>query len=205
MKWSSRSTVGLALAGTLVAAYFAPEPQAEGLALSDKAKASAERNRSGAERSVAAPAGRSAEGAAAMRVDAQPVGRENASEGQVQVLALRSRDGKDAADGDSDAGWFGLAAARPRPVVVQAPVSAQEGTAAPEPTAPALPFRPFGRYLDGGEDVVFLLMNDQNLAVRVGDTIAQQYRVERLEGNTLTLRYLPLDVLQTLDLGGGTN
>jgi hypothetical protein len=46
------------------------------------------------------------------------------------------------------------------------------------------------------------MLNDQNLAVRVGDTIAEQYRVERLEGQTLTLRYLPLDVLQTLDVGG---
>lgn len=44
------------------------------------------------------------------------------------------------------------------------------------------------RYVDEGQEVVFLLHNDQNLVVRVGDTIAQQYKVESLNGNKLMFK-----------------
>lgn len=76
-----------------------------------------------------------------------------------------------------------------------------EPAPAPPPVAPALPFRVMGRYQEDNQGAVFLQHNDQNLVVRVGDTIAGQYKAERLEGSTLTLRYLPLDQTQQLDVG----
>lgn len=199
---SSRALIGVALVGTLLAAWFAPEPATDGLALTDKAKAAGSRANAapggGTVGSAAAPGATPATNTA----NAAGVPTTARSGESVQVLALRPRDGQ-GADGLSEAGWLGVATARPaaapaasRVVETPPPLSAAPAT------APALPFRAFGRYVDGGEDVVFLMLNDQNLAVRVGDTIAEQYRVERLEGQTLTLRYLPLDVLQTLDVGG---
>jgi hypothetical protein len=58
-----------------------------------------------------------------------------------------------------------------------------------------------GRYVEDGQVLVFLQHNDSNLVVRVGDTIAEHYKVESLDGGTLTLRYLPLDQQQTIDVG----
>jgi hypothetical protein len=71
----------------------------------------------------------------------------------------------------------------------------------PVQSAPPLPFRVLGRYSDGGDTGVFLQFNSQNLVARVGDTLVDQYKVEALSATTLTLRYLPLNETQTLDLG----
>lgn len=76
--------------------------------------------------------------------------------------------------------------------------------AVPSPTAampPPLPFRLLGRYLDDGRQAVFLQFNDQNLVVRAGDTIAEQYKVESLDESTLTLLHLPTNQHQTLNIG----
>lgn len=202
---SSRALIGVALVGTLLAAWFAPEPATDGLALTDKAKAAGSRaNAAPVGSTVGSAAAPGATSATNMANTANAAGvPTTARTGEsVQVLALHPRDGQ-GADGLSEAGWLGVATARPvaAPVATRVVETPPPLSTAPA-TAPALPFRAFGRYVDGGEDVVFLMLNDQNLAVRVGDTIAEQYRVERLEGQTLTLRYLPLDVLQTLDVGG---
>ena len=85
------------------------------------------------------------------------------------------------------------ASAPPVPTVTQ-PVPLQ---------APALPFRVLGRYDDGGRMAVFLQQDDRNFVVHVGDVLDERYKVERLDGATLTLRYLPLNQLQSLDVGGG--
>ncbi|MDD2742185.1 MAG: hypothetical protein PHV02_07920 [Rhodocyclaceae bacterium] len=69
------------------------------------------------------------------------------------------------------------------------------------PLAPPLPFRFLGRYKDAGQSVVFLQYNDQSLVVRQGDTLGEQYKVEKLDGTTLSLRYLPLNQIQSLDVG----
>jgi hypothetical protein len=213
MKWtSSRVMVGGALVATLIAAWFAPDPQTEELALSDKTRAASTRGHDGTTSAinVGTPTGAGSalgtassntrSGAVAIASNAQDTSRMGAAE-PVQVLALRPRDGQ-AVEGPAEAGWLGVAAARPVPAPVRPVIETPPPLPAGPAAAPALPFRAFGRYVDGGEDVVFLMMNDQNLAVRVGDTIAEHYRVERLEGQTLTLRYLPLDLVQTLDVGG---
>jgi hypothetical protein len=119
----------------------------------------------------------------------------------VGVLVIRPR-AQGAADDAGDAEVFAslqqAAPAAPAP----APAAATAGTAAATPSVPPLPFRLLGRMDESGRSAVFLQYNDQNLVVRVGDTIADQYRVESLKGNILTLLYLPLNQTQTLDVGG---
>lgn len=69
------------------------------------------------------------------------------------------------------------------------------------PQVPLLPFQVLGRYRDSGGDAVFLQYQERNLVVRMGDTIDQTYKIESIDAATLGLRYLPMDQLQTMDLG----
>jgi hypothetical protein len=73
--------------------------------------------------------------------------------------------------------------------------------AAPTPTAPPLPFRYLGRAQEGGRDRVFLQLGDRNLIVSAGDTVGQQYRVERIDEQDVTFVYLPMNVTQQLVIG----
>jgi hypothetical protein len=68
-----------------------------------------------------------------------------------------------------------------------------------EESPPPLPFIVLGRYLEAGQEVFFLQHSNQNLVVRIGDTLINQYKVESIRGATLYLRYLPLNTMQTLD------
>jgi hypothetical protein len=67
--------------------------------------------------------------------------------------------------------------------------------------APPLPFTYLGRYQDNGEPVIFLVRGDRILTVSAGEIIEGTYRVEGIEGSTLALTYLPLNIRQTLDVG----
>ena len=174
-----RGALGVALLTTLIAAWFAPAPQDGGLVLGPRVQQGA------------AAASAPARGAASADRSAGPV--------QVlpQVLRIRPRDENVTADAQLFASTQWTPPVQAARVVRAAPV---EVVAAP-PQAPPLPFRVLGRYEDAGQAAVFVQYNDQNLVVRVGDTLALQYKVERLSGTTLTLRYLPLDQLQTLEVG----
>jgi hypothetical protein len=70
------------------------------------------------------------------------------------------------------------------------------------PTAPPLPFTFLGRYADGDKPVFFLVKGDRVLTVKEGDIIDGNYRVDGIAGSTLGLTYLPLNIKQTLDIGG---
>ncbi len=71
----------------------------------------------------------------------------------------------------------------------------------PPPSAPPLPFVYLGRYVEGGVPTFFLARGDRVLTVKEGDVVDQLYRVDSVEGSSLTLTYLPLDIKQTLDIG----
>jgi hypothetical protein len=174
----TRGLLGLGLGSTLLAAWFAPAPASDGVEL-------AERTRTAAARAPAAPA-------------PAPAPLRAATPRNAEVLRIRPREGADAA-GEADT-IFGATRWTPPPAaVVAAPVAVAPP---PPPQAPPLPFRVLGRLVDDGEVAVFLQYNDQNLVVRVGDTVAQNYKVESLQGGTLTLLYTPLNQKQTLDVGG---
>jgi hypothetical protein len=176
---TTRALLGVALLLTLLAAWFAPPDDSVGVAASEAGPA-------GTKRGASMPplAGKERRSAAAPFVD---------------VLRIRARaleDGDDAPDAIlfSSTQWSPpatvTAAAAPTPVAAAAPAQ-----------APPLPFRVLGSYERAGQTVVFLQQNDQNHVVRVGDTIADTYKVESLDDAVMKLRYLPLDQIQTLELG----
>ena len=82
----------------------------------------------------------------------------------------------------------------PAPVVVVAP---------PPPTAPPLPFTVMGSYARPGDATVyFLTRGDRVFDVHVGDTIDNTYSVDGADNGLLTLTYKPLNIQQTLPIGG---
>jgi hypothetical protein len=174
-----RRLLGLTLVLTLVAAYFAPSPQPDdSLQLSDRTRKNLAPVAAGATRS--------------------------GGSGSIEVLAIRPRNPGQADDAQgvfNSRQWLKPGSAAPT-----APKAVPVVTAAGElAQAPPLPFKVLGRYWEDGQELVFLQHNEQNLVVRVGDTIGSVYKVERLEGNTLTLRYTPLNQTQTLTVGAAAN
>ncbi len=169
-----RSLLWLALAATLVAAYFSPDKQpSETSLLTEHAR-----------KAIA---------------QAPDKALPPANKGAIEILTIRSRD---LGDTTQTQDWFhtGTWASPPAdmPVSAKSPAPVES----PLPQAPPLPFKVLGRYTNDDVESVFLQHNDQNLVVHVGDTIAQNYKVEGLSVNTLTVRYLPLNQIQTLDLSG---
>ncbi len=82
----------------------------------------------------------------------------------------------------------------PAPVVAVAP---------PPPTAPPLPFTVMGSYARPGDSTVyFLTRGDRVFDVHVGDTIDNTYSVDGAANGQLQLTYKPLNIQQTLPLGG---
>ena len=164
--------LGLSLLATLLAVVFAPPAADDGVALAvHKATAA---------------------GAATMP---QP-GKKIVA---VDVLRIRSR----AVEDDDDDGAKVFASTQwgvASPKLAAAPVGAAPAAAA-SPQVPPLPFKLLGRYQEDGQDLVFLQFNEQNLVVRVGDTIADHYKVQSLNGPLLTLLYTPLNQQQTMDVG----
>ena len=69
------------------------------------------------------------------------------------------------------------------------------------PSAPPLPFIFMGRMFDADPPVVFLVKGERAYLVAQGDMIDDTYRLEKVETGQLTLRYLPLDAVQTLPVG----
>lgn len=87
-----------------------------------------------------------------------------------------------------------------RPIAQE--VAAMEAMPPPPPQAPPLPFVFMGRLAEGSRTTVFLAFGDRNLVVRPGDVIDNTYKVEEVGDSAMVLTYLPLDVKQTLALGG---
>lgn len=180
--------LALALLATVAAAWFAPASDETGPPTDSKRASLAPANDGG------------------LAVTPTPAPRSRAAVAAPEVMQLNRR------DDDLDRQPERLFVARawlPKPAASAAsgplPARPVAAASAPLPTpvqsAPPLPFRVLGRYSDGGDTGVFLQFNSQNLVARVGDTLVDQYKVEALSATTLTLRYLPLNETQTLDLG----
>lgn len=75
--------------------------------------------------------------------------------------------------------------------------------AAQVPQAPPLPFRFMGRISEPGKAPVFLLVQGERvLPVTPGQRIGAAYRLEKFEGGKLYFRYRPMNLVQTLPVGG---
>lgn len=71
----------------------------------------------------------------------------------------------------------------------------------PPPSAPPIPFTYLGRMVDAGVTTVFLTDRQRNLAVKVGEVIDNNYKLEQITDSSLTLTYLPLNAQQQMSLG----
>lgn len=185
-RWAALS---LALAGTLLAAYFAPSEGGEGVMLTAHAQQAA---------STAAPSASSA---------AVGHGEEG---GKLLLSAIEQRDA--APQPDEPPSWTVMGggtapASTPMPTatpVARASAPPSEPASAPPPPppqAPALPFKWLGWAHEDGHASAFLQYQDQNLVVKVGDRIDGRYSVERIDAQSLTFVYLPLNEVQTLNAG----
>jgi hypothetical protein len=188
--WIRSGTLLLILLATLAAAWWAPDP--------------------GRDESVVEATQRVA--LAKSAVDARmrmPVSSASSHLSEPEVLQIRPR-----SDGEAADAWAALFAMPPAPIPSAPPpppkIVAQPVMPAPPvapvvtieaPPPPALPFKVLGRYQDAKQTAVFLQDADQSWVAHVGDTIAQDYKVEAIEGQTLRLRHVPSNAVQTLDLG----
>jgi hypothetical protein len=180
-----RVLLGLALLASVVAAWFAPTADGDGVVLTQHAA------------SVAASR------AAPTPDTLRPISSAPARSVAVAAIDVRRIRAREQGEPGTEAHSRLFAARQWRaPVKPLAPASVVAPPAPAAPQAPPLPFRVLGRYDDAGETTVFVQHFEQALVLRVGDTIAEQYKVESLQGSTLTLRYLPLNQTQTLEVGG---
>lgn len=72
----------------------------------------------------------------------------------------------------------------------------------PPPSAPPLPFVYMGKLIEDGLLTVFLTRQERNYVVKAGDTLDGVYKVEEVNPRMMTLVYLPLNIKQTLMIGG---
>lgn len=72
----------------------------------------------------------------------------------------------------------------------------------PPPAPPPMPFTYMGRMVEEGKTTVFLTRQDRSYAIKAGDTIDGTYRVDSIEVSGVTFTYLPLNMQQTLAMGG---
>lgn len=185
---AKRGLLGVALLATLIAVWFAPPLKDEGVVLSERAQ-----NASARAGDTTKPVTTQAVSTAARTVISS----------HVEVLRIRPR-AQETAYEEQDARLFAptLTTQPTKKTPIASAVPMAIVSAPPPPQAPPLPFHVLGRYDEAGQAVIFLQHNDQNLVVRVGDTLADEYKVEGLNGTTLTLRYLPLNQSQSLEIDG---
>ncbi len=71
----------------------------------------------------------------------------------------------------------------------------------PPPSAPPLPFTYLGKALEAGTWEIYLARGDKTYIVKIHAVIDGQYRVDAIAPPMLTLTYLPLNQVQTLNIG----
>ncbi|MBX3617714.1 hypothetical protein [Nitrosomonas sp.] len=72
--------------------------------------------------------------------------------------------------------------------------------APPAPTAPPLQFKYAGKAIADNATWVFLSHSGENLITKIGGKINDQYRLDAISDDTVTVTYLPLNVKQTLTI-----
>jgi hypothetical protein len=77
---------------------------------------------------------------------------------------------------------------------------AEQAAAQAKPEAPALPFRYMGKVIEDGKLEILLLRGDEHFAVKAGQKIDAEYRLDKVTASALTFTYLPMKAKQTLEL-----
>ena len=115
------------------------------------------------------------------------------------VLALRARTELiGGARENNSSALFGSQNWEPPPPKV-VPVKPQRPA---PPTAPPVPFTYLGKKIEDGVWEVFLARGEQTYIVHEQALLEGLYRVDAIKPPTLSLTYLPLKQMQTLQIGG---
>lgn len=130
-------------------------------------------------------------------------GSRAAAVGRPEVLnldKLRNREyGANRADPFAPKSWRSTA-----PVVAVQPAQAPMPVAPPPPvvpSAPPLPFGYLGKLVSAETRTVYLTRGERNLVVQEGETIAPDYRFDRIAETRLTFTHLPSGLQQHLSIG----
>jgi hypothetical protein len=87
------------------------------------------------------------------------------------------------------------------PLPSAAPLGSEMPPLPTGPMPPAMPFTYLGKQSADGRWEVYLGRGDDTLIVREQMVIDDDYRVDTISPPTMTLTYLPLKLVQTLDIG----
>jgi hypothetical protein len=86
-----------------------------------------------------------------------------------------------------------------QPAAPPAPPSAEPV----EPAVPAFPYASIGGLTDERGRIAFFAQGERVLALREGETVDGNYRVDHLDETQMTLTYLPFQKTVAVRLGGG--
>jgi hypothetical protein len=118
----------------------------------------------------------------------------------VSIGALRSRNALFGAAGSGHHELFGSQTWAPALPSV-APAGEQVPPLPSAPMAPTLPFTYIGKKASDGAWEVYLARGDETVIVHDKSVIDATYRVDAIKPPVLTLMYLPLKLVQTIDIG----
>ncbi|MHB9837094.1 hypothetical protein Q8F57_019880 [Paraburkholderia terrae] len=118
----------------------------------------------------------------------------------VGIAALRARTELIGSTTGEHRELFGSRAMAP-PLPSAAPAGAEIPPLPSEPAVPSLPFTYLGKQGADGNWEVYLTRGDETLIVRDQTVIDGSYRVDAIKPPTMTLVYLPLKLVQTIDIG----
>ena len=90
---------------------------------------------------------------------------------------------------------------QPSPPVVTFALSTPIPAAPVTPVAPVIPFKYIGKILGDDEYSVFVALNGKNYVVKEGDVVQQTYKIEKITPPVMTVTYIPMNVLQTMQIG----
>jgi hypothetical protein len=129
---------------------------------------------------------------------ASPAPGAGGTRGSTGVVAIASVRAREDGAGSGAHLLFNTLRLAPPPSAVSAPADA---LLPPLPGVPQLPFTYIGKQLSAGRWEVYLARGDDTLIVHDQMTIDDTYRVDSIAPPNMTLVYLPLKLVQTLDIG----
>lgn len=118
-----------------------------------------------------------------------------ASDGGQTVMRLIPRDELLGGTGADDGGAFHTQNWNPPPPEQPPPPPP------PQPTSPSIPFAFIGKTLGEGKWDVHLSQGDRIHTVHAGDVIDGVWRVDAVAPPVMTITYLPLNQVQTMNIG----
>jgi len=70
----------------------------------------------------------------------------------------------------------------------------------PPPKPPPLPFKYLGRWVDAGQQTLFLVQGEQPIPIQLGQVLSGNWRVDEITERTVVFTYLPLDMQSILGI-----